>query len=446
MKAQYITAFIFALLLGASTLFVYKHPETLRNYYFSLSQSCTLEKEYCITLLSPLKVLSDTAFEIKRKNIPLEKLPILRIYMSDGALKKLQDKKIKTLSTKKPILLSEDDDWVKATLLADDGKGARKARAQLRLKGDWADHLRDSHKLSFRIKLRNNDKIFGLSKFSIQAPGTRGNHIEPLFLDMMRTADVLAPRYYFVDVRINDMKIGIMAVEEHFTKTLIESQGAREGPIIAIDENFIWRQRHLNVLSDQSGLHYAYRDYPIKVFKAGKFIPGTIRTQHNMRAMSLLRDFMDGIIPANEVFDAEKTSRWWIISNLWHGLHGAITHNVRFYFNPITGLLEPIAFDSDSDPRKKEKLFNSIASGALISDINFRQVTLDNLKNITDIITSDEFEEDFNHRQQKYLEILSIDGYKLNKFSLSELRLNLADVIRKIEKKFTSPVDHSKFR
>ena len=187
MKIQYVIALLLALLLVASTLYFYKHPETLRNYYLSLSESCTLEKEYCITLLSPLKALSDTAFEIKRKNTSLERLPILRIYMSDGALKKLQDKKLATLAYKVPILLSEDDDWVKATLLASDGKGARKAKAQIRLKGDWADHLRDSHKLSFRIKVRNNDKIFGMSKFSIQAPKTRGNHNEPLFLDMMRT-------------------------------------------------------------------------------------------------------------------------------------------------------------------------------------------------------------------------------------------------------------------
>lgn len=439
MKAQYIIALMFALLLGASTLFVYKNPETLRNYYFSLSQSCTLEREYCITLLSPLKALSDTAFEIKRKNISLEKLPILRIYMSDGALRKLQDKKLATLAYTLPILLTEDDDWVKATLLADDGKGTRKAKAKIRLKGDWADHLRDSHKLSFRIKISNNDKIFGLSKFSIQASKTRGNHNEPLFLDMMRMAAVMAPRYYFVDVRINDMKIGIMALEEHFTKTLIESQGGREGPIIAIDEDWIWRQRHLNVIDGTPGLPYVYRDYPIKVFKAGKFKPGTIRTEHNMRAMSLLRDFMDGIVPANEVFDADKTSRWWIISNIWHGLHGAVTHNVRFYFNPITGLLEPISFDSGANPRKKEDLINSIATGALISDINFRHVTIENLNKITDIITSADFEKDFNRRQQEYLEILSIDGYKANKFSVSELRLNLADVILKIEKKFTKP-------
>jgi hypothetical protein len=360
--------------------------------------------------------------------------------MSDGALKKLQDKRTATLVGKVPVLLTEDDDWVKATLLSDDGKGARKTKAQIRLKGDWADHLRDSHKLSFRIKVRNQDKIFGMSKFSIQAPNTRRYHFEPMLLNMMRKAGVFAPRYFFVDVRINDMKIGIMALEEHFTKQLVESQHGREGPIIAIDEDLIWQQRYLNNINPQSGLPYSYRDYPIKVFKAGKFKPGTVRTQHNIRAMSLLRDFMDGTASATEVFDADKVSRWWIISNIWHGLHGAIAHNVRFYFNPVTGLLEPIAFDNDAHPRKNERLFNSIATGGLISDINFRQLTLINLNKITEMITSSEFENEYNRQQKEYLDILAIDGSNVDKLSLSELKLNLADIIRKIEKKYTSPV------
>lgn len=443
MKSQYIFALLLALLLGASALFVYKHPEELRNHYLSLSKNCTFDKQYCIALLSPIKILSDTAFEIRRKQIPLEKLPILRIYMSDGALQKLQDKRTSTLVGKVPVLLSEDDDWVKATLLSDDGMGAKKTKAKIRLKGDWADHLRDSHKLSFRIKLRNQDTMFGMSKFSIQAPNTRRYHYEPMLLNMMRKAGVFAPRYFFVDVRINDMKIGIMALEEHFTKQLIESQHGREGPIVAIDEDLIWQQRYLNNINKTSGLPYSYRDYPIKVFKSGQFKPGTIRSQHNMRAMSLLRDYMDGMVPATEVFDADKLSRWWIITNTWHGLHGAVTHNLRFYFNPVTGLFEPISFDNEGHPRKKEKLINNMASKALKTDTNFRQVTLKNLNEITEIITSSVFEKEYNRQQKEYLEILAIDGVNVYKLSLSELRLNLADFIRKIDLKTIRPAVHS---
>ena len=275
-RLQFGIALLLSAVLGFSSLYIYKHPDTLRDKYHTLSERCTLDENICLALLSPLKVFSDTAFEIKRKNISLQKLPILRIYMSDGAMKKIQDKRRETLKEKRQILLNEEDDWVKATVLADAGEGTKKAKVRLRLKGDWADHLHNGYKLSFRIKVRKKDTILGMNKFSIQAPETRLNHLEPLLLDMMRDQGVLAPRYFFVDVRINDMKIGVMALEEHFTKQLVESQRRREGPIVAVDEDSIWRQRHLNhnrsiadfgpARAAANITHYRYRDLPIKAF------------------------------------------------------------------------------------------------------------------------------------------------------------------------------------
>ena len=43
-----------------------------------------------------------------------------------------------------------------------------------------------------------------MKRFSIQHPKTRRYQTEPLILDEMRAWDLLAPRYQFVEVRIND--------------------------------------------------------------------------------------------------------------------------------------------------------------------------------------------------------------------------------------------------
>ena len=48
--------------------------------------------------------------------------------------------------------VNSSDDWIKAQLIADDGKNQKVAEAKIRLKGDWADHIRDSQKLSFRSR------------------------------------------------------------------------------------------------------------------------------------------------------------------------------------------------------------------------------------------------------------------------------------------------------
>ena len=49
----------------------------------------------------------------------------------------------------------------------------KKYKADIRLKGDWIDHL-TGDKWSFRIKLKGDKTIQGMKKFSIHHPITRG--------------------------------------------------------------------------------------------------------------------------------------------------------------------------------------------------------------------------------------------------------------------------------
>ena len=126
-------------------------------------------------------------------------------------------------------------------VLTDDGKDQQKVRAMARLKGDWADHLEHPSKLSLRIKTQRGDYLFGMKRVSLQHPKTRKFHMEPMLLDQLRDLGVIAPRYFFVDVRVNDYRIGLIAIEEHFSKELLESQSRREGPILALDEDIIRR-------------------------------------------------------------------------------------------------------------------------------------------------------------------------------------------------------------
>jgi len=94
--------------------------------------------------------------------------------------------------------------------------------------------------------VRDKGQIFGMTKFSIHDPIQRGYQNEAIAADMMRLFGILSPRYFFVDVRINDQTIGIMALEEHFTKELLESQSRRNGPILAIEDDLYWQQYFLN--------------------------------------------------------------------------------------------------------------------------------------------------------------------------------------------------------
>ena len=66
--------------------------------------------------------------------------------------------------------------------------------------------------------------IEGMSTFSIQDPITRNYTYEWLFIQNLKFEDVLAPNYFFVNVNINGKEKGIYAIEEHFSKEMIEGK------------------------------------------------------------------------------------------------------------------------------------------------------------------------------------------------------------------------------
>ncbi len=436
-----IFKFLFPLFISSALLFLgyylYTNPKEIRKELLSLQKNEHIPVFVKSFVLNLFRDLDTLGFSIKREKISKEKLPILEIFMSNGALQKIEKKRLETLNKKRPILITDDNDWVKATVIADNGKKREKVKVYLRLKGDWGDHLAEPKKLSFRIKVRGDGYIFGMKKLSIQHPKTRNYQYEALILDMMRKNSILAPRYFLVDVRINGYKIGIMALEEHFAKELIEYEERRDAPILAIDESVIWKQRDINYnVCDSNMTKYGinpdwtvniFNDYPIKQFKRPPFAKGTIATNNSVRAISLLRDYLDEKVPASEVFDYKTYARWWVLENIWGAYHGIYYQNKRFYFNPIISKFEPVAFDNIPDPfyidpsRDNSKYFFNFAH-----DKKFWKEVLKALRDIEDELTREEFKKSFDSLQNEWIDLMSLEDMKYpEKISVDRLRYNL---------------------
>jgi len=422
-----VPLFIAALLLAVVN-YIHNNPHIVNNITATVMEKCPANGAggVCAALSVVIKPFYDFTYDLKRKKFSKQELPLIKIYLSDGAINKLNNKRKSTLAENIPILLSEEGDWVNAKILADNGGGLKKVDVQLRLKGDWTDHLENTSKLSFRIKVKNDDYVFGINKFSIQGPNTRNYHTELLLLEMMRSFGIVAPRYYFVDVEVNEYKIGIMALEEHFSKELLESQNRREGPILAIDEDQLWQQRFLNRNRTQHDLsamgidlnsnNYEMVDYPVKEFRQPGIKKGNIRTNNTFRGQSLLRDFVEGNKAADEVFDLDLMSRWWILTNMWNASHANGFYNRRYYFNPVTSLLEPIPFDNFSSPNEYQFIIGENIKAAINTKI-FQNHLLSNAEYILKAFGSKEYRDDFYRNQEKQLKILAVDrpeGAKVN--------------------------------
>jgi hypothetical protein len=388
----------------------------------ALSWRCDISigEKHCRYLLSPIRqfiktgfpdLVEHTSYKIRRSAISKSEVPVLHIYMTEGAINKLKKKREAAISKDVAILFSSDDDWVRAKLIADDGESQKITTARVRLKGDWMDHIEDPKKLSFRIKILNGQTVFGMSKFSIQDPKTRNNETEALAFDMHRLIGVLSPRYFFVDVKVNGRSVGIMALEEHFTREMVESQNRREGPIVAVDEDWLWRQWDLDGASTESNL--GLRDYPIKVFRPGQYLWKESKSEIIIRASAMLRDVIDGTLPGDKVFDIDLVSRWWIMTNIFGSPHAARFHNRRFYFNPVTQRLEPIPFDNMVASGNSESIYLDFAAAVLLDNEKFRQATITNIAIIRRLIGSQEFSIWLSTEQERYHDVLSLDDDNL---------------------------------
>jgi hypothetical protein len=303
---------------------------------------------------------------------PYEKktnLDAIQLTFNEKAFQKLEKKRFKALA--KGILETNDADYVPAVVTF---KGVN-YKSEVRLKGDWTDHLK-GEKWSFRVKLKGDKTILGMRKFSIHHPQTRGFYYtaEWLYLKAIKREHLMGLRYAYLEGAIhvkmkNDStcltrEVGLYALEEAFDKRTIESNNAKESVILKFSENNFWNEVGKSI-EVGSSLGYKWSDfmnyglvsktkYEIMPFSEVKIVRDTTMFKYFKLGRNLLEDVYLGKRPIDEAFDVKKLAMQNAILNLFGAAHGTYLINLRFYYNPITSKLEPIAFDGNSGLKLKK--------------------------------------------------------------------------------------------
>ena len=240
------------------------------------------------------------------------------------------------------MLITGEDDYVPAKIRHE----GRTVKVKMRLKGDWARNTSDK-KMSFRVHVKDNKHLLGMRRFSLQNPKARIYDGDVLFFEAVKREGVLAPRHSFVDLTVNGTKIGIMALEEHFSKELLESQGRRDGVILKFDESMVWlAESEASKGRGFEGVYDNYKNATIKPFRLNRIKSSKKLTAELESATRLLRAFVDGTLEPSQVFDPILMGRFIAVGDFWGAWHGLRWHNLRFYYNATTGYLEPIGFDA----------------------------------------------------------------------------------------------------
>ncbi len=325
----------------------------------------------------------------------LAKIPVVELRIDDAGMRKLQQKRKEAY--KAGILERADDDWVKGKL-KNEGSD-EEIKVELRLKGDWLDHL-EGDKWSFRIKTKGEQVWNRLRYFSLHTPKARSFLHEWLLHKLFEKEDVLTTKYDFVIVKLNGKALGVYACEEHFDKILVERQKRREGPIIRFSEDGFWAAIKRN-LQQHGSYDFNLEQFPrkpeaseIKPFQDAKITSSpTLQNQFEI-AQNLLYQYKYGLRKAEEIFDIERMAKYYAICDAMNAYHGLAWHNQRYYYNPVTSKLEPIAFDGFGTVISRHD--DLLGSGAL----NKRRLKEEKIENI--LFINEAFTKQYAHYLAKY--------------------------------------------
>ena len=305
-----------------------KNPQMI----IKIANARTAEKVFKAITLGPFRWIDS--------HIRGADLPDVYIDIKFKFLRKLQEKRKESLQ--RGVLITTKGDYVPAKIRHE----GRTVKVKMRLKGDWARNSSDK-KMSFRVQVKNGDHFLGMRRFSLQNPKARIYDGDRLFFEAIKREGILAPRHSFVDLTVNGTKMGIMALEEHFSKELLESQSRRAGVILKFDESMVWlAESEASKGRGFEGVYDNYKNATIKPFRLNRIKSSKKLTNELESATRLLRAFVDGALKPSQVFDPILMGRFIAVGDFWGAWHGLRWHNLRFYYNAITGYLEPIGFDA----------------------------------------------------------------------------------------------------
>ena len=321
-------------------------------------------------------------------------------------------------------LIKADNDYVPGRIRFND----KNYKIKTRLKGDWLDHL-EGDKWSLRIHIKGDNHFLGMKRLSIQHPRTRNFESEILLFEALKREGILVPRYFFVEVFINGKNIGLMALEEHFSKELLESQHRKNGIIIRFSEDSFWK-------SDLSKRFDNFKIAQITPFRSNKVARSKKLSNDLILATNLLKGFVRGDLKPSHIFDPIIMGKFIAIADVWGATHMLRWHNFRFYYNPITALLEPIGFDADLKTeisQSSSALDEPIVSAIIDGDPVIKLVYMRTVEKLIQEIEKGTTKKWFQAISKKQLGILHKEFPLLNGIRFGELAKRGREALARVE-------------
>ena len=240
-----------------------------------------------------------------------------------------------------------------------------KYKSKIRLKGDRDIHFSKKKHSSYNIYLDKNDYIYGVNKIAIHKPGVRNYIHEWIFNEMMGDFGLIRSKYEFFELYINGTSNGLYAFEEKMGKEILERNKRKNGPILSS----ITEYRR----SDPTGSLPLFQVYDNKYWSKDENINLT------KTARKKIIEFYKGERAPENTFDLEKMAAFFAVMDATYSIH-ALFYNSKIYYNPLSGLFEPVPRDGHRQLPNYHK-FNSNYYEKTILDTLYYPETFEELGN-----------------------------------------------------------------
>ncbi len=216
-----------------------------------------------------------------------------------------------------------------------------KILANISIKGTHLDHWEHPEKWSFKVNIRNNEKLFGNTEFAVQHPQTRGYLYEWLFMKFLKYENLIYHKVKFLEVIVNGNNLGLYNYTEAHTKDLLKNNNKTNGPIVFYDKNQ-WVKETSNMLNlPPEKYQDSFFRADLSLVNKSELINNPELQNLTDQAFNLLESFRNKKLSVSETFDINQMAKLFAIKAIF----GAVEFDwkdVKFYYNPSTLKLEPI--------------------------------------------------------------------------------------------------------
>jgi hypothetical protein len=291
----------------------------------NLDQMLGIGKQYDHYVANTPKKIAKVLYFGLTKNFKKKDIPKVEILINFKNLKILEAQRTKKLNNDLPA-------YAKAKIKITEDEKIELVNVKIRAKGDRNMHRIDIDQMSYKIDVRKDNYIFGMEEMSIQKPIVRNYGWELLFHEIMKKEGLINLKLIPVELLRNSKKLGIFVIEEGFSKELLETQGRKDGPIIGIEEEL---NHTFPILTYD---YYSEKKWVTKepdIYLASKKNLEYFKKNYNSKNYKI-----------SEFFDTELWAKYFAIIDVLKAYHAASTKSSKLYFNPSTGLFEPVPFDA----------------------------------------------------------------------------------------------------